>query len=63
MVKQGYYNYTYRVVAEEDYFTTSKDVEGTHFVTENDYTIFAYNYDYAGDYDRVVGVLFLNSRD
>ena len=63
MLKQGYYNYTYRVVAEEDYFTTSKDVEGTHFVTENDYTIFAYNYDYAGDYDRVVGVLFLNSRD
>lgn len=63
LLKQGFYNYTYAVVAEADYFTSSKDVEGTHFVTENDYTIFAYNYDYADDYDRVVGVLFLNSRD
>lgn len=63
LLKQGYYNYTYAVVSEGNQLTTSKDVEGTHFVTENEYTIFAYNYDFANDYDRVVGVMFLNSRD
>jgi hypothetical protein len=61
LLKQGYYNYLYAVLKEGDDFPDLAVVEGTHFETNNNYTIFVYNYEISGDYDRVVGRLFTDS--
>ena len=61
LLKQGYYNYQYVYVPEGAKKADSVNLEGTHFVTENEYQIFAYYHDLASRYDRLVGFLTLNS--
>ena len=62
LLKQGYYNYLYilkyndQIAGDESFF------EGTHSETENGYTILIYHRDISKDYDRLVGIKFLNSR-
>ena len=60
-LKQGYYDYQYVIKSGEEIDATL--VEGNHFETENEYTIFAYNYEMTRNYDRVVGAVFFNSFD
>lgn len=61
MLKQGYYNYQYVYVPEGSKKADSVNLEGTHFMTENDYQIFAYYRDLSSRYDRLVGFTNLNS--
>ena len=60
-LKQGYYNYVY-VFLEDGY--PGADVtlmEGSHWDTENDYTIFVYHREEGTYYDQLIGLQFLNS--
>lgn len=61
LLKQGYYNYQYIYVPEGAKKADSVNLEGTFFITENEYQIFAYYRDQASRYDRLVGFVILNS--
>ena len=61
LLKQGYYNYQYVYVPDGAKKADSVNLEGTYFMTENEYQIFAYYRDQAGRYDRLVGYVMLNS--
>jgi len=61
LLKQGYYNYQYVYIPEGAKKADSVNLEGTFFITENEYQIFAYYRDLSARYDRLVGFLTLNS--
>lgn len=61
LLKQGYYNYQYVYVPEGSKKADSVNLEGSFFVTENDYQIFAYYRDQASRYDRLIGFVTINS--
>lgn len=61
LLKQGYYNYQYVYVPEGAKKADSVNLEGTFFITENEYQIFAYYRDQASRYDRLVGFVIINS--
>ncbi len=61
LLKQGYYNYEYVYVPEGSKKADAVNLEGSFFVTENDYQIFAYYREQAGRYDRLVGFVNINS--
>jgi hypothetical protein len=61
LLKQGYYNYQYVYVPEGAKKADSVNLEGTFFITENEYEIFAYYHDQSSRYDRLVGFVILNS--
>lgn len=61
LLKQGYYNYQYLMLSEEDYYGDVRPTEGSHFQTQNEYAIFLYNKEISRDYDRVVGAAFIDS--
>jgi len=60
LMKQGYYNYHY-ITLGKDKKPGLRAFEGSHFGTENEYQVFAYNYDPLGGYDRVIGVMMTNN--
>ncbi|WP_439130445.1 DUF5103 domain-containing protein [Polaribacter sp.] len=55
LFKQGFYNYTF---ATRDNYgnVNTKDITGTFFQTENQYTVITYFKPFGGLYDRVIGV-------
>jgi hypothetical protein len=60
-VKQGYYNYIY---VFREYRTGRADeslIEGSHWETENEYTIWVYYHPSGSQYDRLVAVQDLNT--
>jgi hypothetical protein len=60
-LKQGYYNYLYVV---KDLRTGKADegpVEGNHWETENEYTIWVYYHEMGGLYDRLIAVQNISS--
>jgi hypothetical protein len=60
-LKQGYYNYLY-VLKENG--KSSGDVafiEGNHWETENDYSIYVYYHETGSLYDRLIAVNFINT--
>jgi len=60
-LKQGYYNYEYVYIKNG---TTTADetlVEGMHYETENDYTIYVYHRQQGTFYDQLIGVKHLNT--
>ena len=59
-LKQGYYNYQY--VAMEKGKPDFTYIEGNHAQTENSYTILVYYHDFRGNYDRLIGVGEVNSK-
>lgn len=61
LLKQGYYNYQYVYVPEGAKKADSVNLEGTFFLTENEYEIFAYYSDPSSRYDRLVGFVTINS--
>ncbi len=61
LLKEGYYNYQYVYVPEGAKKVDSVNLEGSFFITENEYEIFAYYHDQSSRYDRLVGYLTLNS--
>ncbi len=61
LLKQGYYNYQYVYVPEGAKKADSVNLEGSFFMTENEYEIFAYYSDQGSRYDRLVGFVTVNS--
>ena len=60
-LKQGYYNYMY--VLKEKAKTEGDEslIEGNHWETENDYTIYVYFHETGSLCDRLIAVNFLNT--
>jgi hypothetical protein len=54
-LKQGYYNYGYSVRYKGNPQGTMRELEGSHSVTRNSYTVIVYYADGRG-YDRVIGM-------
>ncbi len=60
-LKQGYYNYVYAFVPENETIADMELIEGNSFETENNYTIFVYQRTFGAKYDKLIGVKTLNS--
>ena len=60
-LKQGYYNYQYVLLKDNSTIGEVSFIEGTHFETENDYTIYVYYVDPTERYERLIGVKEFNS--
>jgi hypothetical protein len=60
-LKQGYYNYQYALLENGKKIPDLTYVEGNHWQTENDYTIYVYYHDIAMNYDRLIGYKTINS--
>ena len=61
LLKQGYYNYMYAILTDENEVADIQMTEGNHSLTENDYSIFVYHREPGDLYDRLVGIGHLNS--
>lgn len=61
LLKQGYYNYQYVYVADGAKKADAENIEGSFFITENQYQILVYYRDQASRYDRLVGFSTVNS--
>ena len=62
MLKQGYYNYQYVVKSIYQDKYDEGLIEGSHFETENDYSIFVYYHSPFDGYDQLLSVEQINSR-
>ena len=62
-IKQGFYNYQYVFVPDKKKELDPTLIEGSHFETNNSYTILVYNKEPGIPYDRLVGVGFFNPLD
>ena len=61
-MKQGYYNYTYLCVDQNDP-NNRTDLEGNYWETENSYTILVYYKSFTDRSDQLIGVGSINSRN
>ncbi len=61
LLKQGYYNYLYAFVEQENGVADLSLIEGSHSLTENDYTIYVYHRAPGALHDRLIGVTHMNS--
>jgi hypothetical protein len=64
-LKQGYYNYRYVLVTEENSLIKSDHsyFEGSYRETENDYQLFIYHRDPSESYDKLINYTLFNSRN
>jgi hypothetical protein len=60
-LKQGYYNYLYVVKDLRTGKTDEAPVEGNHWETENEYTVWVYRHETGGLYDRLIAVQNISS--
>lgn len=60
-LKQGYYNYDYAFLKDGVKVADETFIEGSHYETENDYTILVYHRQQGTFYDQLIGVRHLNS--
>jgi len=60
LLKQGFYNYQYVTKTENGKISTH-DINGSHYQTENDYTVLVYYKKFGSRYTKVIGVGFGNS--
>lgn len=63
LLKQGYYNYEYRVVNRETGKVDEEGFEGNWFDTGNLYTVLVYFRSFGDRYDRLMSAVTLNSRE
>jgi hypothetical protein len=61
MLKQGYYNYEYIYLSDKEKQADISYIEGSHWETENDYTILIYFHGFTSRYDRLVGLETFNT--
>lgn len=61
LLKQGYYNYQYVFVADGKTKADASVIEGSHYETENQYTILVYYRDVTKRYDELIGRVKFNS--
>ena len=62
-LKQGYYNYTYLFVKDNEKQAKMSTIEGSHFNTENEYIFKVYYSDPGDFYDRLLLYYVVNSRE
>ena len=62
LLKQGLYDYQYVVKSIYEKGPDESMLEGSHFETENDYTIFVYYTSIFEGYDQLFGIERINSR-
>jgi hypothetical protein len=60
-LKQGYYNYEYVFLKDGVTEADQTLIEGMHYETEDDYTIYVYHRQQGTFYDQLIGVKRLNS--
>ncbi|MBI4929736.1 MAG: DUF5103 domain-containing protein [Bacteroidetes bacterium] len=60
-VKQGYYNYEYVYLKDNEKSGDEAFIEGTHYETENDYVIYVYHKPISSNYDQLIGMKRFNS--
>lgn len=60
-LKQGYYNYEYAFLKDGATSADNTLIEGMHFETENDYTIYVYHRQQGTFYDQLMGLKRINS--
>ena len=61
LLKQGYYNYAYVVVPHGETRGDITLIDGDHWQTDNDYSIYVYYLERVPEYDRLVGYYKMNS--
>lgn len=61
LLKQGSYNYQYLFVPEGSEVGQTKDIEGDHSRTENNYRIYVYYHPDGARYDRLIGMKSFNN--
>ena len=59
--KQGYYNYEYVSLKTNETVADQTEIEGMHYDTENDYTIYVYHRATGTNYDQLLAAKRLNS--
>ncbi|MCB2222326.1 MAG: DUF5103 domain-containing protein [Bacteroidetes bacterium] len=62
LLKQGFYNYQYVLKYDQQKTGEVSFIEGNHWETENEYTIYLYNREQGITYDKLIGIMHLNSR-
>ncbi len=60
-LKQGYYNYEYIFLKDGETAGDETIIEGMHYDTENDYSIYVYHRQPGTFYDQLIGIKRLNS--
>ena len=60
-VKQGYYNYQYVFLPNNQKTGDETVIEGNHFETENEYTIYIYNREPGTIFDKLIGLKQINT--
>ena len=60
-LKQGFYNYEFVSLKPDETVADQTEIEGMHFDTENDYTIYVYHRTPSIYYDQLIAVKKLNS--
>jgi hypothetical protein len=63
LLKQGFYNYEYRVVPHHTGVPDNNGFEGNWYETSNQYTILAYYRPFGERYDRLMAAVTIDSRD
>ncbi len=61
LLKQGYYNYQYAFIPDNQKTADLSHTEGNHYETENDYIILVYHRPQNSRYDRIIGYQIFNS--
>ena len=60
-LKQGYYNYEYVFLGNGTGTGDETLIEGTHYETDNEYTIYVYNRENGQNYDVLIGLTQVNA--
>lgn len=60
-LKQGFYNYQYVLLENGKNTGDETFIEGSHFETENDYTIYVYYREPGSYFDKIIGIEKVNS--
>lgn len=60
-LKQGYYNYLFVFLEDGQDAGDATLIEGNHFETENDYTVYVYHRQEGSKYDELIGIGHFNS--
>lgn len=60
-LKQGYYNYEYVLLKNNESVGDETFMEGNHYDTENDYTIYVYHQEQGTTFDKLIAVKRLNT--
>ena len=63
LLKQGYYDYQFLMKYDNQKMGDIGFIEGNHWETDNEYTIYVYNREMGNLYDKLIGVTHIHSLD